>query len=56
MSQTLECIVAKSLKIVLDYLEATGELGNPEGRQNTSWIPWNAHDPAGRKATAFPLE
>jgi hypothetical protein len=30
MSETLQYIVAMSLEIAWDYLEATGELGNPE--------------------------
>ena len=30
MSDTLQYIVAKSLEIAWDYLEGTGELGNPD--------------------------
>ena len=30
MSETLQSIVAKSVEIAWDYLEATGELGNPD--------------------------
>ena len=30
MSETLQYIVAVSLEIAWDYLEATGELGNPD--------------------------
>jgi hypothetical protein len=30
MSKTLQYIVAHSLEIAWDYLEATGELGNPD--------------------------
>ena len=30
MSETLQYIVAKSLEIAWDYLEGTGELGNPD--------------------------
>jgi hypothetical protein len=30
MSETLPCLVENSLQIAWDYLEATGELGNPD--------------------------
>jgi hypothetical protein len=52
MSETTQSIFANSFQIAWDYLEATGELGNPDRAAQYLLDTIRGHDPARRKAAA----